>query len=421
MISIHALRMEGDAIHPCRNPHPKRFLSTPSAWRATLTTDLELERQPSNFYPRPPHGGRHFVRAAVTRSFGFLSTPSAWRATSSRCRRQSCWVYFYPRPPHGGRLGIRNTSAGRNEFLSTPSAWRATHGNFVNIDPGLFLSTPSAWRATFGLLNRTVNQAHFYPRPPHGGRPPVLDASFGISLFLSTPSAWRATGRASQGCALSIISIHALRMEGDHLRQRPQNRRKAISIHALRMEGDLTVNIFPSGRPYFYPRPPHGGRRTPTFPWKTFMLFLSTPSAWRATRKLNSSGPPAKGFLSTPSAWRATVGWPLGRPFFLDFYPRPPHGGRLPAFFLANQGGAISIHALRMEGDVTFRLTLFLVVTISIHALRMEGDIFPVHASTSFTDFYPRPPHGGRHACFTLALQTSDFYPRPPHGGRLSL
>ena len=56
------------------------------------------------------------------------------------------------------------------------------------------------------------------------------------------------------------ISIHALREEGDPA----TNRRPvptAISIHALREEGDRAAAPcrFPS--PYFYPRPPRGGRR----------------------------------------------------------------------------------------------------------------------------------------------------------------
>ena len=35
--------------------------------------------------------------------------------------------------------------------------------------------------------------------------------------------------------------------------------------------------------------------------------------------------------------------------------------------------------------------------TISIHALREEGDSSSCAASTPSTNFYPRPPRGGRH------------------------
>ena len=57
-----------------------------------------------------------------------------------------------------------------------------------------------------------------------------------------------------------IISIHALRVEGDpdlYIMQRGG----WISIHALRVEGD----------------------RTPVNRRKTHKVFLSTPSGWRAT------------------------------------------------------------------------------------------------------------------------------------------
>ena len=55
--------------------------------------------------------------------------------------------------------------------------------------------------------------------------------------FLSTPSARRATKFAMLGDQSSIISIHALREEGD---QRLMQLRGVvgISIHALREEGD---------------------------------------------------------------------------------------------------------------------------------------------------------------------------------------
>ena len=78
-----------------------------------------------------------------------------------------------------------------------------------------------------------------------------------------------------------------------------------ISIHALREEGDAPGC---SGRwqcPHFYPRPPRGGRRFVVRLAVELELFLSTPSARRATL----CGPPA-----------------------------PSHFG-------------ISIHALREEGD----------------------------------------------------------------------
>ena len=55
-------------------------------------------------------------------------------------------------------------------------------------------------------------------------------------------------------------------------------------------------------------------------------------------------------FLSTPSGWRATV-----------------------CVDLQHHGRGISIHALRVEGDPTVAQRWRWVI-ISIHALRVEGD-----------------------------------------------
>ena len=58
------------------------------------------------------------------------------------------------------------------------------------------------------------------------------------------------------------------------------------------------------------------------------------------------------------------------------------------------------------------------VRSISIHALREEGDSSHTGILLEKTDFYPRPPRGGRRlpACETRKVR--HFYPRPPRGGR---
>ena len=123
-ISIHALREEGDLQTQTAARLGDKFLSTPSARRATRCT-RSCANPIANFYPRPPRGGRHFMQRRISRWQTFLSTPSARRATSyaglSFCsngisihalreegdarstppfRRPR---YFYPRPPRGGR------------------------------------------------------------------------------------------------------------------------------------------------------------------------------------------------------------------------------------------------------------------------------------------------------------------------------
>ena len=180
--------------------------------------------------------------------------------------------------------------------------------------------------------------------------------------FLSTPSGWRATSCAGVGCvSKSLISIHALRVEGDrevllfgvrsalHFYPRPpgggrqQKARitiptEAISIHALRVEGDSSPLTFVLASSNFYPRPPGGGRLRLVLKCRAASRFLSTPSGWRAT-SINCSGHHLAG---------------------------------------------ISIHALRVEGDGLRLLRMGRRSAISIHALRVEGDAsFTVRAVRS--------------------------------------
>ena len=61
--------------------------------------------------------------------------------------------------------------------------------------------------------------------------------------------------------ALALISIHALRGEGDYIMPLIQIK-YGISIHALRGEGDIFRCQCLSGGRYFNPRPPWGGRLT---------------------------------------------------------------------------------------------------------------------------------------------------------------
>ena len=55
------------------------------------------------------------------------------------------------------------------------------------------------------------------------------------------------------------------------------------------------------------------------------------------------------------------------------FNPLPPHGGRLTTADAAAAIRFISIHSLRMEGDL-FSGKSEREIDISIHSLRMEGD-----------------------------------------------
>ena len=58
----------------------------------------------------------------------------------------------------------------------------------------------------------------------------------------------------------------------------------------------------------------------------------------------------------------------------MNFYPRPPRGGRLGGSLVITSSLIISIHALREEGDPARFSAQWCYPAISIHALREEGD-----------------------------------------------
>ena len=328
----------------------RKFQSTPSVGRATKSNGIQSVT--SGFQSTPSVGRATFGTTGMKQQQKiFQSTPSVGRATrhsfklrlkvgaisihalrgegdavevsnieteaisihalrgEGDCHARHYRVdgrHFNPRPPWGGRHIARTVRAARPPFQSTPSVGRAT--SKLNIPPSSlsFQSTPSVGRATHALA-----------------RYPVFDI---ISIH-----ALRGEGdRSFSGCGKCHvdISIHALRGEGDS--KNPEFRAfcLSISIHALRGEGDYTLdkeddpfdisihalrgegdgikpNQINDYEKDFNPRPPWGGR----------------PS--------QSSGSSASKY----------------------FNPRPPWGGRQCSHRLASPPQIISIHALRGEGD----------------------------------------------------------------------
>ena len=102
---------------------------------------------------------------------------------------------------------------------------------------------------------------------------------------------------------------------------------------------------------HFYPRPPRGGR----------LAHRAEPvlAAVISIHALREEGDIAVDdvtagmteFLSTPSARRATKPQEIPDYGGMNFYPRPPRGGRRRAVSRSRPRGHISIHALREEGD----------------------------------------------------------------------
>ena len=79
----------------------------------------------------------------------------------------------------------------------------------------------------------------------------------------------------------------------------------------------------------------------------------------------------------------------------------------------------ISIHSLRMEGD-RFRRSSVKYDSISIHSLRMEGDI-EEKKQFALGKAFQSTPSAWRETHIYLLLTFTTFYfnPLPPHGGRL--
>ena len=182
--------MEGDSQ---RDQHSQYSCISIHALRVE-GDDLRRDAQGKHrdFYPRPPGGGRQPKR-----------------------RRRKLVAYFYPRPPGGGRpKGVKhNWFCPEYFYPRPPGGGRPYMLNEIGVVADFYPRPPGGGR----LSKRSTQpiQLHFYPRPPGGGRLP-----------------------RPRKCAGSLlISIHALRVEGDAaLVQSPLKNK--ISIHALRVEGD---------------------------------------------------------------------------------------------------------------------------------------------------------------------------------------
>ena len=213
VISIHALREEGDPWPGSCGP--QKFISIHALreegdgrrpeWSPAPPISIHALHEEGDFRDRPARTLSLIISIHALREEGDFSF------LSGAARRG----YFYPRPPRGGRPE------------KTPEI--LLHNNF-------YPRPPRGGRRSWCAMWWTWT--NFYPRPPRGGR-----------------------REAAGVCAVQLlISIHALREEGDQS-QPVADACPPISIHALREEGDG-----PSLRPeilfrHFYPRPPRGGRR----------------------------------------------------------------------------------------------------------------------------------------------------------------
>ena len=101
-ISIHALREEGDTVSGYTKAQVLKFLSTPSARRATCMRQEQNSSICISIHALREEGDPT-TPVTVRCMFLFLSTPSARRATMSGQGSFVPTEDFYPRPPRGGR------------------------------------------------------------------------------------------------------------------------------------------------------------------------------------------------------------------------------------------------------------------------------------------------------------------------------
>ena len=190
-ISIHSLRMEGDAQRSSHTPDRRYFNPLPPHGGRLCNTLFRSFCVPY-FNPLPPHGGRH-----------------------PACHTAQGREDFNPLPPHGGRRFVLIRFPGTFHFNPLPP-----HGGRPNsaagvVDHNIFQSTPSAWRETWQCL-------HFH-----------LGHAISIhSLRMEGDNNLQTWNYENS------ISIHSLRMEGDLIWMYQSREHTGISIHSLRMEGD---------------------------------------------------------------------------------------------------------------------------------------------------------------------------------------
>ena len=205
-ISIHALREEGDHREAGRKGGRPKFLSTPSARRATLPSGCCTHRG-SHFYPRPPRGGRRLV---------ILHVLCLKKISIHALREEGDFQPFQ----------LQDCV----EDISIHALREEGDGSFSQfiLDLDTFLSTPSARRATAHLRASSSSRGNFYPRPPRGGRhadhqhpcwripisihalreegdaPIPASVELHRALFLSTPSARRATAKTEKNISAFV-------------------------------------------------------------------------------------------------------------------------------------------------------------------------------------------------------------------------
>ena len=297
--------------------------------------------------------------------------------------------HFNPLPPHGGRLSLFSKHftnvhisihslrmegdslihAVGNESLISIHSLRmegdiARFSGRFSIIP--FQSTPSAWRETFTFPADVPGDEDFNPLPPHGGRPTRWSKRKVCRYFNPLPPHG---GRPIQAARIrkSLPNFNPLPPHGGRLHAQNQTDR---ILH-------------------FNPLPPHGGRRPGNGLIRRDRTFQSTPSAWRETLKTED-------VFDMPA----------------HFNPLPPHGGRHYQCCMADLSKLFQSTPSAWRETSLFSKH-FTNVHISIHSLRMEGDVSEQFGILRRNHFNPLPPHGGRRNGRNIFLTGGKFQSTP--------
>ena len=206
-----------------------------------------------------------------------------------------------------------------------------------------FQSTPSVWRETMPAGMMAGSASYFNPLPPCGGR----------------------RNQGGQSAQRDAISIHSLRVEGDN-KQKPRKYGMGYFNPLPPCGGRHCLQGLVSAYVHFNPLPPCGGRHKRGKGAKRNEKFQSTPSVWRETLRRGAADG-KNVFQSTPSVWRETR-W----------------------YLCAVWTTHISIHSLRVEGDMQQRLS-----------------------NATPSNFNPLPPCGGRPSLTTILTSTPQFQSTP--------
>ena len=328
-----------------------------------------------HFYPRPPRGGR---RAGIPPSMRVSEIsihalrgegdplperlPRHWRSISIHALRGE---------------GDSETLKQRKQsfaFLSTPSAGRATwRKGYIQCTNGISIHAlrgegDKAERPSFQIREISIHALR-----GEGDQENTISRNT-LDQFLSTPSAGRATHCKGMAADIVVISIHALRGEGDQRSNQAHDADLGISIHALRGEGDARRDLSRIARQISIHALRGEGDQRAVEDMRKAGLFLSTPSAGRATQMKLRGRRQQHIFLSTPSAGRATVLYPEFITTGESFLSTPSAGRATSCYkpfirlynpFLSTPSAGRATSLKPGLGDHYY---------ISIHALRGEGD-----------------------------------------------